>query len=349
MPTAVLVSFRLGAPDGVSVESAKWAASLRRQGWQVRTVAGDGDAEIVISGLSMHATVAPALPEVAGALGNAELVVVENLCSLPFNPAAARLVVEVLRGRPAIFHHHDLPWQRSRFAARSFRIADDRHWRHVTINDLSRRQLAQRGIEAVVIRNAFDTDAPPGDRDATRQRLGLGEAELLVMQPTRAIARKNIPAALALAESLGATYWLLGPAEEGYDEELSALLTSAPIRCIHGPAGTAASADIAHAYAAADVVSFPSTWEGFGNPVVESAVWRRPLAIGTYPVASELAAYGFRWLDAADHAAVRAWLDQPDPAWLDHNHAVARASFSLATLDRALGALVAEALDGPRR
>ena len=100
------------------------------------------------------------------------------------------------------------------------------------------------------------------------------------------------------------------------------------------------------AYAAADVVTFPSTWEGFGNPVVESAIHRRPLAIARYPVAEELAQFGFRWLDAADPIAVRRWLDAPDDGWLDHNQDVARKHFSLTVLDAALAGLVGGVMAG---
>src|ERR1035441_9126819 len=46
--------------------------------------------------------------EVADALSVADLVLVENLCSLPLNPLAGEVVAATLRGRPAILRHHDL-------------------------------------------------------------------------------------------------------------------------------------------------------------------------------------------------------------------------------------------------
>ena len=118
------------------------------------------------------------------------------------------------------------------------------------------------------------------------------------MQPTRALARKNIAGAIALTEAVGGTYWLLGPAEDGYGPELDRLVGQASCPVVLGQPGGGCS--IADAYAACDAVLLPSSWEGFGNPSVESATHRRPLAVGRYPVAAELAAFGFRWFDADD-------------------------------------------------
>ena len=111
---------------------------------------------------------------------------------------------------------------------------------------------------------------------------------------------------MALTEAVDATYWLLGPAEDGYGPELEHLVARARCPVLLGPPGGGCS--IADAYAACDAVLLPSFWEGFGNPSVESATHRRPLAIGPYPVADELAAFGFHWFDVADPAPLARWL-----------------------------------------
>jgi glycosyltransferase involved in cell wall biosynthesis len=263
--------------------------------------------------------------------------VVENLCTIPLNLPAARAVADRLRGRPAVLHHHDPPWQRAQWRHVTELPPTDPAWRHVTINRLTEREMASRDIEAVTIYNGFDIDEPAGDRASTRTALGVGDQERLLVHPVRAIERKGIPAALELAAALGATYWLVGPAEDGYDAPLEALLAAAMPRVIHRPSpGT-----MADAYAACDAVAFPSTWEGFGNPPIEAAIHRRPVAVGPYPVADELRALGFRWFDPARPAELDAFLRDPDPALHDHNAACVRDHLGLDRLARDLRALLA--------
>jgi glycosyltransferase involved in cell wall biosynthesis len=338
MGTCAIVSFRLGCHDGVSVSAAAWARALGELGWRTVTVAGEGPVDRVVAGLAIDAGSPPPPAEVADAVADADLVLVENLLTIPMNLPASRVVARVLAGRPAVLHHHDPPWQRDRYAHLTELPPDDPAWRHVTVNRLTQAQFAERGLAATTIYNGFDTAAAPGERAATRAALGVAPGEVLVAHPVRAIARKGIPTAVALTEALGGVYWLAGPAEEGYQAELDRVLASA--RC---PVVRQRVADAADLYAAADLVAFPSTWEGFGNPPVEAAIHRRPVAVGPYPVGAELAALGFQWLDAADPAAVAAALASDLGPVLARNRELAERHFSLAALRRGVARLLERA------
>jgi len=332
IPTAALLSFRLGGSDGVAIEAAKWADGLRALGFAILTVAGDGPVDHRLPGLTIDADEPPSAGELDSALADADLVVVENLCSLPLNPGAAEVAARVLANRPALLHHHDLPWQRPQFADHP-PPPDDRRWTHVTINQLSRLQLAEVGIDATTIYNAFDLEAPARSpeeiRRQVRHQLGVEDDRRLVLQPTRALPRKNVGGGMAVAESLDAVYWLLGPPEDGYGPELERLVAAASCPVIQGWPGAVPPGGVVAAYAACDVVALPSTWEGFGNPSLESVTHRRPLVIGPYPVAGELASFGFEWFPLDAMAKLDAWLAAPDPDVLERNLEVARTHFSL--------------------
>ena len=325
---AAIISYRLGGADGVSIEAAKWAAALERLGLAVDLVAGEpADGVTVVTGIGISEDGPVDMDQLERALGAADVVIVENLCSLPLNPMAGKAVASVLHGRPAVLRHHDLAWHRRDTKALGG-PPDDPAWRHVTINHLFAEELAQHGIEATVLYNRFDMDPPPGRRAATRQLIGVGEGQLLAVQPTRALPRKNVPGGLALAEALSATYWLTAAAEDGYGDELATILQSAHASVIRGQ-GPGTMDDV---YAAADFVVLPSIWEGFGNPVIESVTHHRPLALGDYPVAAEIRAMGFEFFSSTDPATLRRFLEAPDDDLLERNHVRARARFDLADL-----------------
>jgi glycosyltransferase involved in cell wall biosynthesis len=324
-----IVSYRLGMADGVSVTAAQWATALRHLGMHVRMVAGDGEPDFMVPGLAIDASCPPSQHSLDAALGDVDWVVADNVCSLPMNRAAGEAVAAYLRGRPAVLRHHDLPWERVRYAGVTSWPPDDPEWRHVTINDLARHALAERrGIVATTVYHGFDEQPCPQRRAEVRELLGVGD-EVLLLQPTRALPRKNVHLGLAMAEALGGTFWLTGPAEDGYADELAAVLDGAPVPVRRRlPEGV----DMAAAYAACDAVVLPSSWEGFGLPLIESAMHRRPIAVGDFPVAKEIAAFGFRWFGIDEPAPLRDWLADPDPALLNHNEEIAENHFGIAAL-----------------
>jgi len=327
----------------VAVEARKWEWALRELGFSVRRVAGelDDDAradDVALPFLAIDPPddTAPAPDALAAALAGADLVIVENLCSLPINPDASGLAATVLdahHGR-VVFHHHDLPWQRAGLPTPPNVPPHRPNSLHVTINDHSRVQLANRGFDAITLRNAFDLDPARGDRDRTRAEFGFAPSDVVLLQPTRAIPRKNIPAAIQFAAELARhepgwnlRLWITGPAEDGYDDVFARLVADSEVPVTVGRAASAPDA-----YAAADLILFPSTWEGFGNPVIESIAHRRPIAVGNYPVLDELRGFGVHLLSIDDVFGVQAWLRAPDPEVLEANVERVRPHCSLADL-----------------
>jgi glycosyltransferase involved in cell wall biosynthesis len=348
-PVATFVSYRLGGTDGVSIEAAKWMEALESLGNVSRRVAGQlagalpRDLEVPWLALGANSRPGPGdVDALVAVLDEGDLVVVENVCSLPLEPEISRAVATAVGRTRArvVLHHHDLPWQRPTTAAVTDLPPRPIGALHVTINARSRAELLPRGIEAVEIANAFTVVGPPGDREGARRAMGFPSGEVVVLQPARAIPRKNVPAAIEYVGRLAdliaprpVRFWLTGPAEDGYEEELEQLLATCavPVTVGLGPSPT-------DAYAAADVVVFPSTVEGFGNPVIETVVARRPLVVGHYPVLDEILAHGFELFALDEPEAVAKFLDHPDPELLDRNFAIARRDYNLRDLPRRIEA-----------
>jgi glycosyltransferase involved in cell wall biosynthesis len=339
----VALSYRLGGRDGVSVEAKKWEWALHTLGFEVRRVAGNfdaprerGDTRLPFLAIDPPTGTRPDVEALTVALADADLVVVENLCSLPLNLAGARAAAEVLAGFSGrvLFHHHDLPWERVEFAEIDDFPPNLPGSLHVAISEQAQRALSRRGFEAFVIRNVFETDPPVGDRNGTRRGLGFVDQDLVVLQPTRAIPRKEVGRGLRLAEQIAGLmpgrpvrFWLTGAAEDGYGPTLDELWAGARVSVTHRGVS-----DVADAYAAADLVVMPSSWEGFGNPVIEAMVAERPVAAAGYPVLDELRDLGLLVLPLEDPNRVASFLHRPDLGWLRRNHDVVRRELSIGGL-----------------
>ena len=181
----------------------------------------------------------------------------------------------------------------------------------MTINELSRLWTWPGAwITATTVYNTFDPDPAPGDRRGTRDELGVGEATALLLQPTCALPRKNVEGALALAEAVDGTYWLLGLAEDGYGPELERLLAGARCPVVRG----GARGRLQHRRRVRGVRRRTAALHlgGLRQPVGR---------VGHVPAARSPSArirwrpswplFGFRWFDAADPAPLGAFLSRP--------------------------------------
>jgi glycosyltransferase involved in cell wall biosynthesis len=291
-----------------------------------------------------------------------ETLIVENAWAipmhLPLGVALRRLIEET--GIPTIAHNHDYWWERERFAGSVVPEVMEQAFppdlpnvRHVSINSLAAAKLQQlRGIDSLVVPNVFDFDQPlprHNRRVRTRMRreLGMGDSGLLVVQPTRVVPRKGIELAIELVGRLGdpdSVVLITSPAgDEGleYLVELERLAQRAGVRLQYaadrfepdhegipiGPAHT-----LGEAYAAADLVTYPSLYEGFGNALIEAIFHGKPLLVNRYPVyVSDIAPLGMELIEIdgaiTDETveAVRAVLANPA-----RQRRVARRNFDIA-------------------
>jgi glycosyltransferase involved in cell wall biosynthesis len=312
-----------------------------------------------------------------------ELLVVENAWAIPMQlplaVALRRLVAET--GLPAIGHHHDYWWERERFAGcivpevleQAF-PPDLPEIRHVSINSIAAAELRRRrGIESTVVPNVFDYDNPrprrsPGVRRRLRHELGMNDRGILVVQPTRVVPRKGIELAIELVGRLGdpdAVLLITSPAgDEGLDylvtlerqaEKAGVRLRYAadrfvpddlegqPIRPAHS---------LHDAYLAADLITYPSLYEGYGNALLEALFYGVPVVVNRYPVyVADIAPLGLRLVEIdgaiTDDVVneVRSLLATPSRVRANarHNFEIARQHLSYGLLRRRMRALIRDA------
>ena len=311
-----------------------------------------------------------------------EILIVENALTIPLNLPLGLAITEFIAetGYPVIAHHHDFHWERQRFQVNC--VGDYLaaafpptlpSIRHVVINSIQAQQIASRyGLAARVIPNVMDFDSPPPASDSygqtVRADFGIRNGEYFFLQPTRVIQRKGIEHAIELMRRLDLPAKLIishaagdeGTAYEKRVREYADLL-DVTVRfesdLVQDSRGTTKDGKkiytLGDVYPHADLVTYPSAIEGFGNAFLEAVYYRRLILVNNYSIYEvDIKPKGFRavWFDGFISAetlnAVRRVLQNPAIAeeWAEENYQLAKRYFSFTVLERRLQSILADCL-----
>ncbi|MCB0195934.1 MAG: glycosyltransferase family 4 protein [Anaerolineae bacterium] len=308
-----------------------------------------------------------------------DLLVVENALTIPMNlPLGITLTGLIAElGINTIAHHHDFYWERQRYQSNAILDLLDTAFpaklptiQHVTINSIAQNRLRERrGIESLVIPNVHDFATPPPPIDDYtrdfRDVLGLGDDDLFILQPTRVIQRKGIEMAIELVNRLEMPNKHLYITHRATDEGLEywqwlkreAGVMKVNLKLIDHLIGTERTMSQGHkiyslwdAYPHADLVTYPSIYEGFGNALLESIYFHRLTVINRYPVYNaDIGPLGFDFIELdgfVDDQAIdktKELLQAPDVVkeMAERNYALGQEYFSLEVLEKKLSEIIA--------
>jgi len=311
-----------------------------------------------------------------------DILVPQNALTIPLNIplgiALTEMIAEV--GIPTIAHHHDFFWERQHFLTNAvweyLNMAFPPHLpsiKHVVINSSADNQLSLRtGISAHIIPNVMDFANAPDPVDAyaadVRQSLGVSDDQLLILQPTRVVKRKGIEHAIELVHRLGMDAKLVishASGDEGYDYEqrireysklmgVDTLFVSELINETRHVTGSGKKVyTLEDIYPHADLVTYPSNFEGFGNAFLEAVYFRKPIVVNNYSIYSaDIKPKGFRVVEIDGYVSeeavekTRRVLGDPDLCrkMVNENYEIASCHFSYQVLQQKLRNLIFDIL-----
>jgi len=309
-----------------------------------------------------------------------EVLVPENILAIPMHVPLGLAMTEVIAETklPVIAHHHDFTWERERFTLNA--VNDYLHaafppplyrMEHVVINSMAQKELARRfGLSSQIIPNILDFETPPTGIDDynadLRSEIGLRDDDIFVLQPTRVVARKGIEHAVELVRRLEDPRVKLvishpaGDEGNSYMQMLRERIEDAKISVlfIADRVGEVRAIDaqgrkiytLADVYPHADLVTYPSHYEGFGNAFLEAIYFKKPVLVNVYTVyARDIEPLGFKTIAMTQLVTnqevelTREVLRNPAlrEEWADINFALGLKHFSYAVARRKLGARLA--------
>ena len=307
-----------------------------------------------------------------------DLIIPENAVTIPMNIPLGIAITELIAETniQTIAHHHDFYWERDRFMINAIQDYLNMAFppvlpsiTHVVINSVADAQLSLRtGVSAFVAPNVMEFEKPPPPPDDysadVRQALGIADDELLVLQPTRVVQRKGIEHAIELLSRLGRKAKLVishASGDEGYDyekrlREYSKLMKVDTLfvdDIINEKRGLTKDGrkiyTLEDIYPFADLVTYPSTFEGFGNAFLEAVYFKKPVVVNAYSIyTKDIKPKGFSVIEIDGYvteAAVektKVVLDNKEfrQQMVEHNYELGLEYFSYGVLHRGLRALL---------
>ncbi len=242
-----------------------------------------------------------------------DILCVQNALCIPMNvPLGLALTNYIAEtGIPTIAHHHDFYWERDRFSVNA--VGDYLGMafpptlpsiQHATINSFAQQDLShRRGAASVLVPNVLDFDNPPPKPDeyvrTFRSDLGLAYDDIVFLQPTRIVPRKGIEHSIQLLAELDNPKCKLiishesGDEGNDYAQSLMELaykrgvdlrIASDRISEERGSENGNKMYTLADAYSQADFITYPSTYEGFGNALIEAFYYKKPVLVNRYSI-----------------------------------------------------------------
>jgi len=243
-----------------------------------------------------------------------DILVVQNALAIPVNIPLGLALTEFITetGIPTIAHHHDFYWERQRF--HSFAAMDylrsafppiQPNIQHVVINSIAGLELARRtGASWTLVPNIMDFKILPQEIDDynrdLKSEMGLDKNCFFILQPTRLVSRKGIETSIELVSRLKQKNCALVIPHEAGDEGFSyqervqdyAKFMGVDLRIVSDliakERGVGADGrkrfTLWDIYPHADLVSYPSLYEGYGNAFVEAIYFRKPVLVNRYAI-----------------------------------------------------------------
>jgi len=265
-----------------------------------------------------------------------DLIVPNNILSIGRSIPTAMAFSNVIKelGIRCIGHHHDFYWERDNFSQPTCNFVrktlekyyppKDDLISHVVINSIVQKELkARRNLDSIIIPNVFDFDEKLWDADNYnkdfREKLGIKDNDILMLQATRVTNRKAIELAIDVVGEMqkeenrkileeaklynGQSFngnsrivLVLAGMIETADDYIERLKTRAKenslemlfvnnlvehSRCIKNNNKIYSLWDT---YVFADIITYPSIQEGWGNQFLEGLFAKKPMLVFEYDI-----------------------------------------------------------------